>query len=896
MSQNVPIAKPRVPEPGFYPFWFWNGKETKPEIDRQLHLASEAGLDGMAIHSRTGNQIPYLSDTWLDLVHHACSTARDLGLQIWLYDEDGYPSGTVGNRIQSQFPDLTQRYLTFDYMTAAACREAGAETVYCFAPENFRRVDPFALAADRELLCFHVRQLDCYVDTLNPRTAKIFIELTHETYYRHLAEFFGSTITAIYTDDIDSKMVLASGLPWSPVLEKEYQCRYGEALVDLLPWLVEALPGHREIRIRYRRLVQQLFRDNFVVPLNEWSMAHGVTLTGHFSGDEGPQARIVNETGSIMPLQAAEGIPGIDDYLAVMADGRYLSRDRNHHGLYPLPLYCGGASIARQFGAGLYSCECLAGLGWDCPPAMQDRQLLFELAMGVNLFTPHAAYYTVGGPGKKDFPPSFFAQQPYWPYWAALLKKWKRSAELLLRGRYKTSVLVLHPTAATWMSQAGDDIIPAFQPRIPLLEHSALDIEAGLAETLRLLLRQKVGFDLGDDVLLAEQGTLADGKLCLGHQAYDTVIVMPSMPLLPETQALLERFKLAGGRIIDDRQARTLLPTVALFSPQQDDLAEIMVHARDNQGFTELFLLNLSDQEKSLALTPEQPFCIYDAANDEVVWRGNTWPDDFVLPAWSCCHVLPIGFAENKGYKELTLTGFSRFAASRHTALTLVSIQCSNDNTALLLPASPEGKTFVFECTAPIRLNRIFGEGLHGSVVLCDDRPLLCNGMITHPCDHAYEGYAIDLNLTPGRHRIAVDQPLEVLYLNGDFRVACRNQSTVIAPASPLRTGNLAVDGLPFYWGNIIYEFKLDLREAPARGRLCFNAGSDAVRVVVNNQCNKILTGPDYVLEIGGFLHSGGNTIRLVLANTAQNFIAPFRDGSLEPAAFGLASMPELLT
>lgn len=91
------------------PFWFWNGEITKPEITRQLELAREGGRRGMAIHATRSCALGYLSDAWFEHVRHACAEARRLGLEIWIYDEQGCPSGTVGGQLWKQRPAYRQQ-------------------------------------------------------------------------------------------------------------------------------------------------------------------------------------------------------------------------------------------------------------------------------------------------------------------------------------------------------------------------------------------------------------------------------------------------------------------------------------------------------------------------------------------------------------------------------------------------------------------------------------------------------------------------------------------------------------------------------------------------------------------------------------------------------------------
>ena len=81
------------------PFWSWNGKLEKAEIIRQVHILKEMGFGGFFMHSRTGLATEYLGDEWFELIRAATEEAEKLGMSAWLYDEDRWPSGTVGGEV-----------------------------------------------------------------------------------------------------------------------------------------------------------------------------------------------------------------------------------------------------------------------------------------------------------------------------------------------------------------------------------------------------------------------------------------------------------------------------------------------------------------------------------------------------------------------------------------------------------------------------------------------------------------------------------------------------------------------------------------------------------------------------------------------------------------------------
>ena len=93
------------------PFWVWNYKVTKPEIDRMLSEFKENGFGAVFVHPRYGMVTEYLSDEWFDLYSYTIEQGEKLGLDIWLYDENAYPSGFAGGLLPSQMPESYTRII-----------------------------------------------------------------------------------------------------------------------------------------------------------------------------------------------------------------------------------------------------------------------------------------------------------------------------------------------------------------------------------------------------------------------------------------------------------------------------------------------------------------------------------------------------------------------------------------------------------------------------------------------------------------------------------------------------------------------------------------------------------------------------------------------------------------
>ncbi len=80
-------------EHGACPFWFWNGDLEPSELRRQIRLMHEQEVTAFIIHSRLGCSVAYLSEEWFDRCRIAIEQAARLGMKVWIYDEDNWPSG-----------------------------------------------------------------------------------------------------------------------------------------------------------------------------------------------------------------------------------------------------------------------------------------------------------------------------------------------------------------------------------------------------------------------------------------------------------------------------------------------------------------------------------------------------------------------------------------------------------------------------------------------------------------------------------------------------------------------------------------------------------------------------------------------------------------------------------
>ena len=213
------------------PFWAWNTKITKTQIENTLSELKEMGMGGAHIHSRTGLDIPYLSEDFMELVQHTHEYAKSKDMLTWLYDEDRWPSGAAGGLVTSD-ENYRIRFLVFS--SEELLEYGGSEECSLDSSAKAVRGNNRSFLAKYEVLLKHgfladYRRIDknqecsegydawyayleisgnnawfnneAYLNTLDPSAVKRFLEVTHEAYYRELGDSFGDSIPAIFTDE-----------------------------------------------------------------------------------------------------------------------------------------------------------------------------------------------------------------------------------------------------------------------------------------------------------------------------------------------------------------------------------------------------------------------------------------------------------------------------------------------------------------------------------------------------------------------------------------------------------------------------------------------------------------------------------------------------------------------
>lgn len=469
--------------------YFLNHLLKDDELREQVEMISDAGFECLHAHSRFGLLTPYFSDAWwhaLDVILEEC---RRHGIKFAIWDEDGYPSPTAGNRVVWADPGFVSQYLEPQIFSARgktlfyqvidgdddllACYAIYAEdciediTSSCgtVAPElqkpfiQYSAYTPVlkmgtphirARHGDRRwAVCFTPRS-DCRVlavkrkrgfghlhsvDIMNEKAVDKFIEVTLEEYYKRYSSYFGNTIISTFLDEPS----IDGTYPWTDKFDDRYCDMWGKSLIPDLPHLFcDISPESSIIRYRYRLTQKELICGNYLNKLRKWCREHGILSTGHLSRCEN--------------LSFCNGVLWPDELRCCRhLDIPCTDPLGNNIALRDTASYAVGlkaaSSAAKLFGKRQAGSDALGVVGSEA--AMRDLKfnLDFQMVMGITWFNIHGIDYSIDGLRKDEAPPSLFYQHTQWELMADLLNGTREVCRRLSASPSACRVAMLYPVS-----------------------------------------------------------------------------------------------------------------------------------------------------------------------------------------------------------------------------------------------------------------------------------------------------------------------------------------------------------------------------------------------------------------------------------------------------------------
>lgn len=409
------------------PFWFWNDDLDGDELRRQIADFQAHGVDGFLIHPRVGlpRTLGWMSENLLHFYDIAIAEAARRGMQVFLYDEGMYPSGSSSGQVVAENPAFQCRCLV-------KVELAEGEEPSLAAGHNLVAVVP---RQDGQRVAFIDRPLDAFIrglhytgegdeenakfedeppagDLLNPDAVDCFIRLVYDKFAARYSQHFGKTITAIFTDEPSPVgRPRERGIwPGTTGILAEVNRILGYDFTPHLPALwYDDEPDAVHYRAEYTRAIGLRLEEVWYQRLYDWCEGHGLPLTGHpAEADDLGAERYFHLPGQDMVWRWV-----LPDHPTAL-EGRQSTQGKCASSAM---IHLGRRRNGNEF-CGAYGHQ----LTWTEMNWLAD----WCFVRGANLLVPHAFYYSVRGIRRDERPPDVGPNSPWWdrfPEFAARCKR-----------------------------------------------------------------------------------------------------------------------------------------------------------------------------------------------------------------------------------------------------------------------------------------------------------------------------------------------------------------------------------------------------------------------------------------------------------------------------------------
>lgn len=901
-----------------YVFYSWNEAMDNDEIAQQMREFAARGITGVFIHARGGLEIEYFGREWFEKIALCIRLAKEYGMEVGLYDENGWPSGFGGGTVNGLGPAYWQKKLRVSPVyTPGANKKLLAE--YRRQGGGYVRVP----AGEGEL--FAVAESNPgYVDILSPRVADAFIANVHERYREKFGAEFGKTIRFLFTDEPQ----LAAPYAYSEGMEEIFRQRYGYDMLDELWRLGTETRGFSAFHSHYRTLCAQMFHENYTAKIAKWCEKNHLLFTGHFACEE--NCVTLNLNGGPMNGYRYMQAPGVD------ALGRCL---------LPPQLFEQVVSAKNFFGRDYALSETFGCAGWSAAFADFMRIWANQAVRGINLPCLHLSAYSIRGIRKRDYPAFFSYQEPWWDSFGELARRLRFAAGFVSAPR-DGDILVVTPEYSSF----------GLTPEC-LLDRELAARFGGLVQALE---EEQAAFDVVNGAILDAFAGVEGGELVLRGRKYAAVIVSACLALSDTSRAVLSAAAAAGIPVgFADLRAETSGVCAEIggvpMASAEDFLWRIRYRRRiavhtpggglDKNVCVRSFgnryaVFNKEENARKrvrIFVAGAGNLAVYDMSGTlrETAAAADGWFDADLLPG-------ELLLLEKTEKKAAVRPAVRRTAAVRPDSLCRLAPNCLTlDRARFAADGGSYSDTMpvlrIEEMLSGIKCGKIkvrytfFADFIPDDLHLCAEKGAesvsvnggeipRADGWFVDKAIYAYpiaalaktgensvelvftqkrvcSASALDSENEIDRNLFSFDLEIENIYLTGSFSVqapACAESCRTLAvpgadfrivPEKPLVCGELTSQGLWFYRGDVAADFCLPavrpgeriFLRAEGGGQICGRAECEGTQIAV-------FCGEGDEAEVTGY---AGKRVRFVITAGNRNLFGPHHHAAGDPVVVG---------
>ena len=843
------------------PFWSWNEKLDKKETKEQVKIMDEAGIGGFFMHARGGLQTEYMDEEWFDNITAAKNEAIKRKMYPWVYDENGWPSGFGNGVVNGMGVEYQQKYLRME------SEYTHKDTAIAKVGEHwfYYEVNPF------------------YVDTLDRKVTDKFIETAYKPYY----ERYGESFEGFFTDE---PQISRAGIPWSFTFEEEYKKRYNEDIIDHLEELFLDINDYKKTRVKFWKMVTDMFSENFMKPIYEQCEEWGVKLTGHLVLEETLLSQL-ESNGACMPHYEYFHIPGMD----------WLGRN-----IFDCLTAMQVSSVAEQLGKKRVLSETYAMCGHNVSFSELKGIYEWQMVRGINLLCPHLQGYSLRGIRKRDYPPAMYYQQPWWSQYDKFVEAMSRESMVLAESKKKVDVLVIHPQTTAWSVFGKDG------------KEKVKELNKKFVSLISDLEKKHISFHLGDEIIMERHASVKDGKMVIGNCSYRYIIDSCCDVLLPKTEELLNEFLACGGKKLKIEEIKN--------NPVTDN-EEITYTERVADGYRIHYFVNSSDETKLAKINvngkkldiysgeltgfsgeyefePYGSLMVIDDGTDKKTEKENeTYIElngefevagEFLntLLLDKCDYYFDGVLVEKDGYvlnvceraneKREKVQIHQDYHVKMNYIPEILYLVCETPERFKILV---NGKTVQYNLGEEYFVDRSF------KMIEISKYMVNGNNTISFECDFEqsddfYEKLKKSHRFESEKNKLAYDFEIESVYLAGNFSVNCvgeweelplnatrfYGEFEIDKPKEKIILKSIEKQGFPFFAGEIELNGKLDIKGENPMLLLDFS-GINAVKLEIGGISKTILT--DKKISLTEFNKEGITDVKITLINNLRNLMGP---------------------
>lgn len=448
---EAPIGARRLTGPLF---WL-HGDESRERLEMYVEKVAEGGNGCFTAESRPHND--WLGEGWFRDLGICLEAAKRHNLDMWIFDEEWWPSGEAGGRVPPQHASKKLEVAVFESTEDLSASVENLVAVIGGQVKNGAWDGGTLADLTRDFSDGKIDtalgngfQIAVFTWTLGPKRGERYLldgasqaavdwylETVYQPHYDHFAEDFGPVIKGFFYDEPET--FGDWGTEVIPML-KERGVDWKRAFVAKTLQLTD--PDEQTAALyQYNFALAEAWGRTMYGGITKWCHEHNVKSIGHFLEHRDCLLSQKLCAGDMFQLQKYSDMGGIDAVFDQFIMGKRVARD---HSTWQTPKL--GSSITHAYNKpdDVTMVEIYGARGQDLTYPEMKWWADHMHVSGVNFFIPHS--FNPRAPNDTDCPPYFYngGFEPRWPLYRVFADYTARLSQVLTGGRHVAPVALLY--------------------------------------------------------------------------------------------------------------------------------------------------------------------------------------------------------------------------------------------------------------------------------------------------------------------------------------------------------------------------------------------------------------------------------------------------------------------